>query len=803
MDTIRQDLVYALRRLRQAPGFTLVAVATLAVGIGANSAIFSVVNAVLLRPLPYPEADRLVSVASTWKGRRTVYSPQNFLDTAAAARSFEGLAAWDPGGMTLGGAGRPKGVEGAQVSAGFFDLLRVRPVLGRGFAADENEPGRTRVAVLGHALWRERFGADPGAVGRSVAVDGVPHVVVGVAPEGFSYPEGRELWTPLEYDARFRGDSRGAWYLTAIGRLRPGVTVEAADREVAAIAANLARAYPDDNEGVGASVASLQAVTVQGARGALLLLLGAVGFVLLIACVNVANLLLARGAAREAEVAVRVALGAGRGRIVRQLITESLVLAVVGGGAGLLLATLTLDALLALRPAGVPRLAEVRIDGAVAAFATGLSLLTGVLFGCFPAWQAARRTTAQSLREGGRGTVGRGSRLRAGLVVGQTALAMVLLAGAGLLVRSFDQLRRVNPGFEAADALTFRLKLPENAYTEASQRAAFYDQLLARLRALPGVGAAGGITGLPLSGARYSFSFTVKGRPPVPPPQQPSMELRVATPGYFEAMGIPVVQGRAFTGGDGASAPRVVVLSETAVRRYFAGEEPLGQEIVTGMRGLDGQNAGGLVVGVVGDVKDHGLDTEPLPEIYLPLGQAPPRTVDLLLRTRVAPRSLVPAVEDVVRAADPELPVERTRTLEEVVARSISEPRFYMLLLAAFAATALGLAALGIFGVMSYAVAQRSHEIGIRVALGARPVDVLGMVMRHALVLSVAGVAAGLLGALALSRAVASLLFELSPTDPVTLASVAALLTAVALLASYWPARRATRVDPLVALRSE
>jgi predicted permease len=803
MDTIRQDLVYALRRLRQAPGFTLVAVATLAVGIGANSAIFSVVNAVLLRPLPYPEADRLVSVASTWKGRRTVYSPQNFLDTAAAARSFEGLAAWDPGGMTLGGAGRPKGVEGAQVSAGFFDLLRVRPVLGRGFAADENEPGRTRVAVLGHALWRERFGADPGAVGRSVAVDGVPHVVVGVAPEGFSYPEGRELWTPLEYDARFRGDSRGAWYLTAIGRLRPGVTVEAADREVAAIAANLARAYPDDNEGVGGSVASLQAVTVQGARGALLLLLGAVGFVLLIACVNVANLLLARGAAREAEVAVRVALGAGRGRIVRQLIPESLVLAVVGGGAGLLLATLTLDALLALRPAGVPRLAEVRIDGAVAAFATGLSLLTGVLFGCFPAWQAARRTTAQSLREGGRGTVGRGSRLRAGLVVGQTALAMVLLAGAGLLVRSFDQLRRVNPGFEAADALTFRLKLPENAYTEASQRAAFYDQLLARLRALPGVGAAGGITGLPLSGARYSFSFTVKGRPPVPPPQQPSMELRVATPGYFEAMGIPVVQGRAFTEGDGASAPRVVVLSETAVRRYFAGEEPLGQEIVTGMRGLDGQNAGGLVVGVVGDVKDHGLDTEPLPEIYLPLGQAPPRTVDLLLRTRVAPRSLVPAVEDVVRAADPELPVERTRTLEEVVARSISEPRFYMLLLAAFAATALGLAALGIFGVMSYAVAQRSHEIGIRVALGARPVDVLRMVLRHALVLAGSGVAAGLLGALALSRAVASLLFELSPTDPVTLASVAALLTVVALLASYWPARRATRVDPLVALRSE
>jgi predicted permease len=399
--------------------------------------------------------------------------------------------------------------------------------------------------------------------------------------------------------------------------------------------------------------------------------------------------------------------------------------------------------------------------------------------------------------------VGRGSRLRAGLVVGQTALAMVLLAGAGLLVRSFDQLRRVNPGFEAADALTFRLKLPENAYTEASQRAAFYDQLLARLRALPGVGAAGGITGLPLSGARYSFSFTVKGRPPVPPPQQPSMELRVATPGYFEAMGIPVVQGRAFTEGDGASAPRVVVLSETAVRRYFAGEEPLGQEIVTGMRGLDGQNAGGLVVGVVGDVKDHGLDTEPLPEIYLPLGQAPPRTVDLLLRTRVAPRSLVPAVEDVVRAADPELPVERTRTLEEVVARSISEPRFYMLLLAAFAATALGLAALGIFGVMSYAVAQRSHEIGIRVALGARPVDVLRMVLRHALVLAGSGVAAGLLGALALSRAVASLLFELSPTDPVTLASVAALLTAVALLASYLPARRATRVDPLVALRSE
>ena len=804
MDTLRQDLAYALRRLAHAPGFAVVAVATLALGIGANSAIFSVVDAVLLRPLPFPAPDRLVMVSQTWEGKPTVYSPQNFLDLGAAARSFESLAAFDTGGITLTGQGAPARLEGAFVSAGFFDVLGARPVLGRGFAAGENEPGRNKVAVLGHALWRERFAGDPGVVGGTIHLNREPHVVVGVAPASLAHPAGAQVWTPMEYDAVFRSHSRGAWYLTVLGRLKPGVAVEAARDEVGMIAARLAREYPAQNEGVGATVRPLHQAMVGPSRTALLVLLGAVGLVLLIACVNVANLLLARAAARETELAVRAALGAGRRRLVRQLVTECLMLAALGGVAGVLLASASLGSLLALDPQGVPRLEEVRIDRSVMAFAAGLSLLTGLLFGLFPAWHATAGPTAQTLREGGRGLAGGGQRLRGGLVVAQMALAMTLLAGAGLLLRSFDRLRRVDPGFRPESALTFRLALPDGAYAEEARRSAFFTELLSRLEALPGVRAAGAVMGVPLGGLSYVLSFEVEGRPKLPPAQQPSMQVRVATPGYLETMGIPVRRGRSLQPQDTAGAPAVVVLSETAVRRFFPDEDPLGKRIVVGWRRPEGlPPAGGEVVGVVGDVKELGLDQSDPPEVYIPYAQLPTSAMDVVLRTGVAPLSLTRSVSAAVARLDPELPVARLQTLDAIVARSVSEPRFYMLLLGAFAAMAVSLAALGIFGVMSYAVVQRRREIGVRVALGANPRDVLGMVLRQALLLALAGVGLGLLGALAFSRVIASLLFRLSPTDPMTLAAVGLVLTAVALLASYLPARRATRVDPLSALRSE
>jgi putative ABC transport system permease protein len=804
MDSLRQDVLYALRRLRQAPGFTLVAILTLALGIGANSAIFSVVNAVLLRPLPFPEPDRLVLVAQTWEGRPVVHSPQNFLDVEAQSHSFQGLAAINTSGYTLTGQGAPTRLEGAEVSASFFDVLRSRPELGRGFVAGENEPGKTRVAVLGQTLWRTRFGADPGIVGRTVQLNREPFVVGGVAPAGFSYPEGTEVWTPLEYDPDFLAHSRGAWYLRVVGRLKDGVSLAGARDEVETIAARLAKAYPEDDEGVGGTVIGLHEATVGDARRSLLVLLGAVGLVLLVACVNVANLLLARIAARETELAVRSALGASRGRLVRQLLTESVILAALGGLVGIALASSLVDALLSLQPQGMPRLAEVRVDRAVAGFAVLLSLATSLLFGVAPALQVLRRTTAQSLRQGSRGILGgRHGRLRGGLVIGQMALAMVLLAGSGLLIRSFVRLRHVDPGFQPESALSFRVALPESAYSKDAALVAFHEELQRRLEALPGVRSVGAVVALPANGNHFNISFVIEGRPPVPPAQQPTMEVRMATPSYFRTIGIPLERGRGFEPTDDADSPQVVLLSEAAVHRFFPGEEPLGKHIRLGLGRGKGRHAGGEVVGIVGDVKEAGLAAATPPEIYLPYAQYPTQGMDVVLRTAVPPRTLAVPVERVVHGIDPELPVAHLLTLEEVMARSVSEPRFYMLLLGSFAGTALFLAALGLFGVVSYAVGQRTRELAIRLALGARRGELVRMVLGDAVFLAAIGVALGLAGALALSRTIAAMLFSLSATDPVTLGAVALLLLGTAILAGYLPARRATTIDPVVALRSE
>jgi predicted permease len=806
LDTLRQDVAYAIRRLRRAPGFSFVAVVTLAVGIGATSAIFTIVNAVLLRSLPFPEADRLVEVDQVWEGRPVAYySPQNFLDVEAQAKSFERLAAMDSTAVTLTGRGSATRIEGAQVSAAFFDVLRARPALGRGFLPEENEPGRTMVVVLGHALWRSRFGGDPHVVGRTVELDRQPRTVVGVAPPGFSYPEGAELWLPLAYDELFRTNSRGAWYLRVVGRLAPGVALPSAAEEVGTIAARLAKAYPDQNEGVGGTVRSLHEATVGPTRQALVVLLGAVGLVLLVACVNVANLLLARVSGRATEVALRAALGAGRGRIVRQLLTESLLLALVGGGLGMLLAGVLVDALVALQPAGLPRLAEVRVDRAVLGFGAALSLLTTMLFGVLPALAASRRATAQELRQGSRSVLG-GARggLRGGLVVGQVALAMVLLAGSGLLIRSFSLLSRVDPGFAAADALSFRISLPESAYGDDARLVGFHEALARRLETLPGVRRVGAISGLPLSGSQFTISFTVEGRPEPPPAQQPSMEVSVVTPGYFSAMGVPLLRGRGFAASDGSSAPQVVVLNEAAVKQFFPDEDPLGKRIRLGLgRGPGKPKAGGEVVGVVRDVKRRGLARDSVPEVFLAYPQYAAGSMTLVLRTAVPPRSLATAAEKAVHELDPQLAVSQVATLDEVVARSISQPRFYTLLLGAFAAAALFLASLGLFGVMSWAVAERTRELAVRMALGAQQRELRRMVLRQALVLGGAGLALGLAGAFVATRSLETLLYAVSPADPVTLAAVAGLLLATTLVAGYLPARRATRVDPVVALRAE
>ena len=805
MDHFTQDLHYALRRLMKAPGFTLVAVLTLALGIGANSAIFSVVNGVLLKPLPYPEPDRLVGVYHTTDGQRAVMSGPNYSDIARLATTLENAAAISTSRMILTGEGEATRLPVAEVSASLFNVLGVRPEIGRTFNADENTPGRTNLVVLAHGLWEQRFGSDPAVIGRRIMLDGVPREVIGVMPRGFSYPSERQAWLPIEYDQNFVARQRGAWYLSVVARLKPGVTPGQAAAEIETLGRNLARQHPDSNAEIGMTAFPLLEAMVGDIRQSVLILLGAVGFVLLIACTNVANLLLARAAAREPEMAVRTALGAGRGRLVRQLLTESLVLSVLGAAFGLLLAVWGVELLIALKPQGIPRLSNVRVDGIVILFTFATALLTGVLFGLVPAFTATRGLSA-SLKEGGRGAVTSrgGTRVRGALVVAELALAVMLLAGAGLLMRSFVKLQAVDPGFKTEQTLTFELTLPDARYEQDEPRIAFFDQLLPRLRALPGVRSASAVLGLPLSGLDLIISFEVAGRPPVPPSQQPSMQVRVATPDYFDAVGIPIKRGRGFTEDDRATTPRVVLITEAAARQFFPGEDPIGKTIKLGWgRGPGKPKAGGEVVGIVGDIKDAALNEPNPPQIYMPLRQWPTSFMTVVVKTSVPPASLADAARAQVAAIDPNLPLSNVSTLEAVVAKSISQQRFYLTLLMVFAAVALVLAAIGIFGVLSYAVSQRTREIGIRMALGAQERSVITLIVRQAMVLVASGIALGTAAALFLSDTMTKMLFSVKPTDPATFASVAGVLMGVALFASYIPARRATRVDPIVALRSE
>jgi putative ABC transport system permease protein len=807
MDNVRQDIRYAIRRLIKSPGFTLIALLTLALGIGANTAIFSVVNAVLLQPLPYKDPQQIVGIFHLSEGHRSTMSGPNFTDVRKAATTLQDAAAYTRTRTILTGRGEPVRLDGANISAPLFDLLGVQAALGRTFRADENQPGKSHVAILGHDLWQQRFGADPGVVGQQITLDGVSYEVVGVMPEKFSFPAGRAIWTPLEYTDDFTVKQRGAWYLTAVGRTRAGVTPEQARAEIETIGRQLARQYPDMNEGVGITAVPLQEAMVGDLKTAFWVLLGAVGFVLLIACVNVANLLLARAAARESEIAVRTALGANRARLVRQLMTESLMLGLGGGALGLLLAVWGVEALLALEPQGIPRLNEVTVDPMVIAFTFGLSVVTGLLFGVVPALQSTRAAIASSLKEAGRGalTSRGGARMRTTLVVVEVALAVTLLAGAGLLIRSFSRLASVDPGFQVKPALTFELSLPDARYEKQEAQIAFFDQLVPQLEALPGVRSVGSVISLPLSGSSLVLTFAVAGRPPVPPSQQPAMQVRIATAGYFDTIGIPLVKGRLFTSDDRLNTPQVALITEAAARQYFPNEDPIGKKIVLGWGRDDSKRrAGGEVVGIIGDVKDSGLDEPNPPQIYLAYAQWPVQSMSLVLATSVPPDSIAEAARHTVYSLDGNLPVGNVRTLEQLVSRSISQPRFYMTLLAVFAFVALSLAAIGIFGVLSYAVTQRTREIGIRMALGAHQGTVVRLIVRDAMVMAIAGVALGLVAALALTQGIVSkLLFQTSAHDPGTFVAVSIVLSLVALLAAYVPARRATRVDPIVALRAE
>ncbi|HEX2095286.1 MAG TPA: ABC transporter permease [Longimicrobiaceae bacterium] len=805
MDTLLQDFRYALRSLLKSPGFTAVAVLALALGIGGNTAVFSIIHTLLYRPLPFPDADRLVVV---WDNN--VREGQEFSEVAPGhvralrerGRSFQGVAAYDYAGFTLTGAGEPEQVEGHVVDAGFFPMLGVRPALGRGFLPGEDRPAAAPVVVLGHELWRRRFAEDPRVVGRTILLDGVATTVVGVLPADFRFPGAGDVWTPLALsDSAWQ--LRGEHFLRVIGKLRPGVSVDDARAEADALSRELERSHPETNRGWRMSVQPLNEGLFQGPIVPIMVvLLGAVGFVLLIACADVANLLLARAATREREVAVRLAMGAGRARLVRQLLTESLLLALLGGAAGVVLAVWGLDALGAMIPATllryVPQMAHLGIDGAVLGYTLLLSFGTGILFGLVPALQASRPDLASTLKEGDRGSAGvRRGRLRSTLVVSEVALALVLVTATGLMVKSFLRQLSANPGFRPERSLVFWLNLPEARYREGERIVAFQDALVERLRSLPGVESVGTVDPLPLTGEGRERRFTVEGRPVLTPADTPWANLRVASPGYFQAIGIPLLRGRGFTDADREGAPGVALVSQAMAEQFWPGEDPVGKRVVVqGGRPRE-------VVGVVGDVADWRAGNRSPAFLYIPYTQAASPRIGVVVRTRNDALTAAAAVRRAVFTLDPEQPVHALRSMDEVLSEALIAQRINAVMLSVLAGIALLLAVVGVYGVVAYSVARRTHEIGVRVALGASTGDVLRLVVGQGMRPVLLGVALGVLGALAVSRLLSAILWGVSATDPATLAGVPALLAGVAVLACWLPARRAARVDPMVALRSE
>ncbi|HEY7028628.1 MAG TPA: ABC transporter permease [Gemmatimonadales bacterium] len=805
MSTFLNDLRYAARSLRRSPGFVVAAVITLALGIGANSAIFSVVNTVLLQPLPYPDPDRLMMIweSNSYRHRETnVVNPQNYLDWNDRAKSFTGLAALSWSSLTFTGEAAEI-VQGRAVTANFFDVVGTPMALGRSFTAAEALPGGPPVIVLSDGLWRRRFGADPGIVGRPVPVAGGSATVLGVAPPALGpMPWGEEeYWEPFRLDPADRA-SRGGRYLLVVGRLKPGVSREQAQSEMTGISAALEREFPDFNTNWSSNVVSLKEQVVGSSRQVLYLLLGAVGMVLLIACANVGNLMLGRASGRRREMAIRTALGASRGRVVRQSLLESVLLALIGGAVGLLLASWAVDLLVSSGPPSIPRLSEIGVDPRVFALTAVTSLIVGILFGLPTALGNADSDLAAGLRsENTRTTSGRSAtQFRAGLVVVQMSLALVLLAGAGLLVRSLQRLSAVDPGFDPRDLLTVAVDLPEATYGDTVRQIVFFEQLSERVRQIPGVQDVGAVNFLPLTPQGSRTSIHLLDRPEPPQGQANTADIRYADPSYFTTMRIPLQRGRSLNAADRIGRPPVVLINETMARQFWPGQNPIGQRLKIDMWKPDDQVE---VVGVVGDLHPTALDDVILPMVYYPLSQEPSRSRTLVIRHAGDVTGLATQLRATVHQIDPDVPLTDVATMFTRLSQSMSDRRYPMLLLAGFAILAVILAAVGTYGVLSYAVGQRTREIGVRMALGARAQDVLGMVLGGGMRLALIGVVIGAVGAVFAARALGHLLYGTTPTDPVTFAAVAALLIVIAAAASYLPARRATRVDPMEALRSE
>jgi putative ABC transport system permease protein len=811
METFIQDLRYGVRMLAKNPGVTFIAVVALALGIGANTAIFSVVNAVMLRPLPYSNAESLVMV---WEHNRprarnqNVVSPANFLNWKDQNSVFQDMAGFYDTRLNLTEVDNPEEIPGQMATANIFSLLGVNAMLGRSFEPDDDLPERDAVVVLSHSLWQRRFGGDPGVIDKTIKLNGRPFTVIGVMPPDFKFfvkagsltGKQAEIWAPFRLEASDRAP-RGR-YMSAVARLKPGVTQAQAQAEMDTIAASLEQQYPNFDTGWSVNLVPLREQFAGEIRKPLLILFGAVVLVLLIACANVANLLLARAASRQKDISIRMALGASRRRLIRQLLTESVMLAGLGGALGLLIALWGVDLLVALAPKDLPSLADVKLSYLVLGFTMLVSVLTGLIFGLAPALEASGINLNETLKESGRSAAGNSASHRARdlFVMAEVAMALVLLIVSGLMIRSFARLQSVNPGFNANNLLTFRLLLPSSKYPEDNQRIMFFRLALERMRSMPGVRSAGAVSFLPFTTLGAATGFSIEGQPAAAPGQKATLDVRVCDPNYFDAMGIPLVKGRNFTEKEATEVSHVVIINEALARDYFPNEDPIGKRVKIEMM----QNPAPCeIIGVVGDVKHTGLDVEPRAMSYWPHPELAYSAMTIVARTDGDPLSYTAAVRSEVQAIDKDQPIADVRSMDQWLSDSVARSRFIALLLSLFAAVALLLAAVGIYGVMSYSVTQRTHEIGIRMALGANPGSVMRMIIGQGMKLAFVGLAAGLVASFAAARALASLLYGISATDPATFALISVLLGVVALAACAVPARRATKVDPMIALRYE
>ena len=802
MESIFKDIRYGFRSLLKRPGFTAIALIALALGIGANTAIFSLVNAVVIRPLPYPDPDRLVWVwASIRNGINTAsVSPADFLDYRSQNKTFEQFAASGVGAVpvNLTGGGDPERLMSSIITGNYFDTFRIAPALGRGFTLDNEKPGQDQVVVLSYALWQRRFGGDPGIINKTIVLDDKPRLVIGVMGADVSLPQAADLWVPMNFDSDPEMKMRFAHFIRPIGRLKEGVSLAQAQADTDIIASALEEQFPDSTSGWSLRLVSLREQLVGGSRTMVFILFGAVGFVLLIACANVANLLLVRATARQKEIALRTALGASRLRIVRQMLTESLLLSVLGGALGAVLAAWGVEVLVSLSEGNLPPTANVRIDATVLAFTLLVSLFTGLLFGLAPSFRTMKVNLIDSLKEGARGGAEGPlrNRTRSLLVVFESAVAVMLLIGAGLLVRSLIALQQVDPGLDPKNVLTLSVTLSRNKYNTPEKTSNFFQELEQRLSNLPGVEPAGFVTELPLSGQSNDMPYIVEGRPPVSPDQRSFAEFRRVNQNYFSSFRIPLLRGRNFSEQEVRQSDKVIIVSQQFVNSVFPNEAALGKRLITGLRGEPYE-----IVGIVGDIRHTSLAATPAAAMYFPTRES--GRMNVVIRTQNDPLSIVGSVRKEVQAMDPDQPIAAVKPMKDWLDASVAAPRYNMTLLGLFAALAMILAATGIYGVMSYSVAQRTHEIGVRMALGAQQFDVLKLVVRQGMLLTLVGVVVGLGGAYALTRVMTSFLFGVTEKDPLTFGVVAALLMAVAFIACFVPARRATKVDPLEALRYE